>query len=321
MYLVDQQAALGFLQSQTAHIESQVVEVQYPDIQYPDIIPVDSTANEWATSVEYYSTDRVGKAGWFHHHAKDIHVADVQRNRHEVSIEMADVGYRYTLQELGTAMMIPGRNLSADRAAAARRAYEEFIDEVALRGDAEKNFHGLINYPGISSALVPAGAGSGTPLNWIGKTPDEILADVNAVLIGMWTSSNTVEMADTILIPPAAMAAIATRRLTDTQITVLQFLLQNNVYSHTTGRPLVIRAVRGLETAGVGGTGRMIAYRRDPLVLKLHIPMTHRFLQPFQTAPLVFDVPGIFRLAGLEVRRPGAIRYADGILAAPSDSE
>jgi hypothetical protein len=29
---------------------------------------------------------------------------------------------------------------------------------------------------------------------------------------------------------------------------------------------------------------------------------------------LVFDVPGIFRLAGLEIRRPGAVRYVDGIL-------
>jgi hypothetical protein len=27
----------------------------------------------------------------------------------------------------------------------------------------------------------------------------------------------------------------------------------------------------------------------------------------------VFDVPGIFRIGGLEVRRPGAVRYMDGI--------
>jgi hypothetical protein len=57
----------------------------------------------------------------------------------------------------------------------------------------------------------------------------------------------------------------------------------------------------------------MIAYRRDPQVLKMHIPMTHRFLNVWQTGPLVFDVPGIFRLAGLEIRRPGAVRYVDGI--------
>ena len=57
----------------------------------------------------------------------------------------------------------------------------------------------------------------------------------------------------------------------------------------------------------------MIAYARDPEVLKMHIPMTHKFLPVWQTGPLVFDVPGIFRLAGLEIRRPGAVRYMDGV--------
>jgi hypothetical protein len=95
---------------------------------------------------------------------------------------------------------------------------------------------------------------------------------------------------------------------------VLEFLRANNVYTFQTNQPLTIRGIRGLETAGVDGTGRMVVYRRDPSVLKMHIPMPHRFLPVYQTAPLVFDVPGIFRLGGLEIRRPSAVRYVDGII-------
>jgi len=310
-HMVTDQQAMGFLVSQTAHIESQVVEIQYPDIQYPALIPVDTSANEWAKSVSYYSLDKVGKANWFHHTAKDIHIADVERAQHEVGVEMADIGYRWTLEELGQAMMIPGMNLSADRAGAARRAYEEFVDDVALRGKAEKSIYGIMNYPGITAVLASNVGGNTT---WDAKTADEILKDVNDALTGMYVSSLTVEIADTILLPVGAMTIIATKRIPDTTMTVLQFLLANNVYSHQTGRPLTIRTLRGLETAGQNGSGRMIAYRRDPQVLKMHIPMTHRFLPVWQTGPLVFDVPGIFRLAGLEVRRPGAVRYVDGIL-------
>lgn len=313
MFTLDAQQALGFLVSQTAYIEPQVVEIQYPDIQYPDIIPVDTSANEWAKSVTYYSTNKVGRAGWFHHYAKDIHVADSERSKFEVGIEMADIGYRYTLEELGQAMMIPGQNLSADRAAAARRAYEEFVDNIALHGDTEKNFSGIINYPGVTR-VDAANTGTDSRSHWVSKDPDDILADINDALTGVYVDSLTVEMADTVLLPVAAMTLIATRRLSNTTMTVLQFLLNNNVYSHTTGRPLMIRALRGLETAGTNGTGRMIVYRRDPQVIKMHIPMTHRFLPVWQTGPLVFDVPGIFRLAGVEVRRPGAVRYVDGIL-------
>lgn len=316
MHMFDAQQALGFLTSQTSHIEAQVVEIKYPDIQYPELIPVDTSANEWAKSVTYFSTDKVGVAGWFHHNAKDIHIADVDRSQHEVGIEMADVGYRYTLEELGQAMMVPGLNLSADRAAAARRAYEEFVDHVALDGDVGKNLSGLINYPGIT-AVAAQNDGTGNTSQWATKTGDLVLRDINDALTGVWVDSKQVEIADTILLPVGAMASLATRRIDSngSSQTILQFLMQNNVYSHVSGRPLVIRALRGLETAGDGGSGRMIAYRRDPQVLKMHIPMTHRFLPVWQTGPLVFDVPGIFRLGGLEIRRPGAVRYVDGILA------
>ena len=158
----------------------------------------------------------------------------------------------------------------------------------------------------------PNNAGA-TSTDWDSKTPDEILSDINTLLSGQWSNSLQVELADTVLLPVEAMTLLVSKRVTDTNMTVLQFLMANNLYTFQTGRPLTIRAVRGLETAAADGSGRMIAYRRDPAVLKMHLPMPHRFLPVWQTGPLMFDVPGIFRVAGLEVRRPGAVRYMDGI--------
>jgi hypothetical protein len=309
-YQVSDQQAMGFLISQTAHIESQVVEIQYPDIQYPQLIPVDTSANEWAKSVTYFSIDKTGKAGWFHAQAKDIHVADVERAQHEVEIHMADIGYRYNIEELGQAMMVPNSNLSADRAAAARRAYEEWVDDTALRGKAEKAIYGIMNYPGITKVLAKNTGGNTT---WDSKSADDIMEDVNNALTGIYTGTLTIEMADTLLLPVTALTILGNKRIPDTDRSVMSYLKENNTFTQITGRPLTIRALRGLETAGQNGSGRMIAYRRSPDVLKMHIPMTHRFLDVFRTAPLVYDVPGIFRLAGLEIRRPGAVRYVDGI--------
>jgi hypothetical protein len=80
-----------------------------------------------------------------------------------------------------------------------------------------------------------------------------------------------------------------------------------------TGKPLSIFGVRGLETAGAGSTQRMIAYRKDPGVLKLHIPMPHQFMPVFQKGPLRWEVPGVFRLGGLDIRRPAEVKYRDNI--------
>lgn len=311
--LADSQQALGFLVSQTAHIETEVYEIQYPDIQYPELVPIDTSANEWATTVTFYSSDKMGEANWFNHMAKDMPRADVERDKHDHSIHMAGIGYGYTLEELGQAMMVPNTNLSNDRAAAARRAYEEFMDNLALRGNTAKSWTGLINNATATTVTAVDGATSSTA--WSAKTPDEILADINTAISGMWTASLNIELADTILLPYAEISRLVSKRVTDTNMTVWDFLMRSNLYTSQTGQQLMIRGVRGLETASDDGSGRMVAYRRDPSVLKLHLPMPHRFLPVWQTGPMAFDVPGIFRTGGLEVRRPGALRYMDGITA------
>jgi hypothetical protein len=318
MYSMDaQQAALTFLIQQTSYIEPEVYKIRYPDVQYPFLIPVDTAANEWAKSITYFSMDQAGRAAWFNHQAKDVPLADVTREKHEATVEMAAIGYRYTLEELGQAMMIPGMNLSSDRAAAAKRAYEEFVDDVALRGSTEKNLTGLINSTAVDISSAAAN-GNGSSTTWDDKTGDQVAADVNAAITGMYTATLTIEIADTILLPIAAMTSLATRRIGDnTDTTILAWLMKNNVYTMQTGQALTIRGVRGLETAAANGTGRMVVYRRDPAVLKMHIPMPHRFLPIWQTGPMIYDVPGIFRLGGLEIRRPKAVRYVDGVFDAP----
>jgi len=309
-----QQQALGFLTEQASFIEAEVVKVLYPDIQYPALVPVDSSAPEWAKSVTYFSMDMTGRADWFHHEAKDIPLADVAREKFETGVRMAGIGYRYTLEELGQAMMV-GQNLSSERAAAARRSYEEFLDDKILNGDTGMNFLGLINNTAVTSVLAAETGGVAGHTDWANKTGDQIITDINTALSAINTNSLQIELADTVLLPVAEMNRLATTRLASaSDMSVFEWVMRYNVYTAQTGQPLMIRAVRGLETAGTASSGRMIAYRRDPAVLKVHIPMPHRFLPVWQTGPITFDVPGIFRFAGLEIRRPGAVRYVDGIV-------
>ncbi len=49
-------------------------------------------------------------------------------------------------------------------------------------------------------------------------------------------------------------------------------------------------------------------------MLRFHLPMPHRFLPPFQKSSMSYEVAGIMRTGGLEVRLPKAISYLDGIL-------
>lgn len=306
------QQALSFLVRQGSYIEAEVARIRYPDVQYAQLIPVDTSAPEWTKSITYFSMDKVGAAAWFNHMATDMRLADIVREKHEQTVEMAGIGYRYTLEELAQAMMIPGVNLSSEKAEACKRAYEEFVDAVAMTGDTSKNLLGLINQT-VVTQVDAAYTGTGSSPAWSDKTAAQVISDINDALTGVYTTTLTVEMADTILLPIPAMTALATRQMGDTTMTLLEWVKRNNVYTAMTNQPLTIRAVRGLETAGEAGTGRMVVYRKDPQVVKMHIPMPHRFLPVWQTGPITFDVPGIFRLGGVEVRRPAAMRYVDRI--------
>lgn len=311
----DSQQALGFLLQQTSYIEQEVYRIQYPDIIYPQLVPVDTSANEWAKSITYFSLDRVGQADWFDGMASNMPVADINRAKYEQTIEMAGIGYRYTLEELGHAMMVPGTNLSSERAEAARRAYEEFMDRLARVGDSRKGVTGLFNNANVTREDAIAD-GTGSSALWTAKSADQIVRDVNNSLLGVYENSLTVEMADTVLLPIAAMTTLAQKRVENTTMNALQYLKENNLYTQQTGAPLMIRGVLDLSDAGSGGVGRMVTYRRDPRVVKFHVPMPHRFLPVWQTGPITFDVPGIFRVGSVDIRRPGAFRYVDGITAA-----
>lgn len=308
-----QQVAMSFLIRQASLIEPTVYAIRYQDIQYPSLIPVDTSAPEWIQSVTYFSMDSVGQAQWFNGNAHDVPKVELTREKFETTVSMAAIGYGYNLEELGTAQLL-GMNLSNDKASTARRVAEEKIDQVAFIGDTGKGFSGLVNATTPTATTAPAD-GTGSATTFVSKTPDQILRDINGQLTGIFTGTLGAEIADTLLLPYSVLLDLSTRRIDAVnQTTILEWIERNNIYTRTTGGALTIRGVFGyLDTAGAASTKRMVAYRRSPEVLKMHMPMPFRFLPAWQTGPIKFDVPGIFRLGGVDIRRPKSVRYLDGI--------
>lgn len=306
------QEHFGFVQSQTSHIEAGVYRHRYPDLDYASMIPVDSSANPFVKSVTYYDIDGAGRAKWINGNAKDIPLVGIQMGSTETAVAMAGIGYDYGYEEVNQAAML-GLNLGSEKAFYANRAYQQKVYDVAFTGDTEKGWEGLFDYTGVPAASVAAD-GTGSSTLWSTKTGDLIARDVNALLIGMHSATNTVEMADSLILPIERYQTIATTRMdaNGSDMTVLEFIRRYNVLTAMTGRPLDIRGMRGMLTIGSGSSARMIAYRKSPEVMKLHIPMPLRFL-PVQVDVLRYLVPGVFRLGGLDIRLKKAVRYADGI--------
>ena len=301
------QTNLGFVQSQTAHVETEVYKMRYPQIRYPGLIPVDTSAPDWVKTVDYYSMDISGKAGWTADRARDLNLVGTELGKDSSEVFMADIGYDYGLEEVNQASGL-GMNLAGEKAAAARLIYERTVDGIAMVGDPEKGWKGLFNHASVTAEAAPTG-----DWNNSATTPGDIIADVNAALSGVFADTNEIAIADTLIMPSLKYQYIASTPLNDqSSETILDFIKKANSYTAETGQPLNIRSARGLNTAGAGGVSRMVAYRNSREVLKLHVPMRHRFL-PVQVVGLTYQIPGIFRLGGLDIRLPKEVRYSDGI--------
>jgi hypothetical protein len=312
--MLDAQNALGFIMPAFYNVERTVYALKYQSFDYASLIPVITEGNEWARGVTFRSSDIAGKAEFLSGKGFDIPYADVSLTQYLKGFELAGIGYEWTLEEISVASM-EGRSLSSEKAEAARKISERMLYGIALTGSVEKNWKGLINDTNVTAADVAAN-GTGNVTWWAQKTGDQISDDINAGIEAIYTQTAGNELANTLLLPSGAMGVLG-KRMPDTNETALTFIQRTNRYTARTGQPLLIRELFELNTADPGGDGRAVLYSRNPDVCRFHLPMPHRFLAPFAKSSMTWEVAGIMRTGGTEIRLPKAMLYMDGIYDAP----
>ena len=296
---------LNFVQSQKTYVEKTAYETKFPEIIYPQLVPVDMSAPAWTQTITSLSSEEIGEAGWINANADDMQTVELKFLTSEKPVYEAGVGYTYGYAEIQQAMAY-GRNLSAEKAVVARKAYERFMQKVAFVGDKTKNLAGL-----TTSTTVNVLSATKT---WATATQAELLTMINQILVTKSADGEFVTIADTLLLPVDAWEALTSRTLENgSGITLLTYIKENNVYKATTGRDLDIRAIGQLSKAGNGGLTRAVAYTRDPSVVNLHIPMPQMFLPVHRTGLMNFAVGSMFRTAGVNIKDPTAVRYMDGV--------
>ena len=202
--------------------------------------------------------------------------------------------------------MFANVNLPIRLAEAARRANDQKVNELAFFGDSSNGMTGLLNNPAIPSAPVPNDGVGGTT-EWINKTPEQILRDLNLIANSIVTNTNGVEMPDTLLLPVEQYSLIAsTPRSTNSDTTILEYFKVNNPYIEN------VYAIPQLAGAGPGGADIMIAYEYNSNKFAMEIPMAFTQYPP-QERNLEFVIPCESRFGGVTVFFPLSLNIGEGI--------
>ncbi|MEF2073491.1 DUF2184 domain-containing protein [Consotaella aegiceratis] len=314
----DAQAAFPFVISQGRNIETRIYQKRYPTFNYGTHVPVVTEGNEWAIGTMFFTVDIAGEAKFISGAANDIPFSAATRGQEAHDYAMIGAGWDWNMEEVNQAALY-GIPISDTKAMASSQSIERLLNSIAMTGSTEKNWTGFVNNASVTRVDVVAD-GTGSSTFWADKTNDQILRDINDLLGSIRDNSEEIEWADSLRLPPEAFRLLNNRRLGagDGVLNLLDYLRKNNVYTAETGQPLDIQPLRELASASNDGGGRMVAYRRDPEVLRFHLPMPRRVLQPRQKSIMAFEQGVIARTGGTEIRLPGAVAYGDEIADVPA---
>lgn len=297
-----------FFQRQLEHIKAQSYDVQYAELKARMLFPVSNEAGPGVNTITYRTYDQVGAAKVIQAYADDLPRADIAGKETTIPVRSIGISYGYTLDEI-QASQLTGVGLDQRRANAARRSVEQKINDIAFFGDATSGMPGFFSNPNIPTGNV-VNPGSGT--EWVNKTPDQILFDVNDLFADIFETTLMVERGNTLLLPPSQWSYIAsTPRSANSDTTILQYLVQNSPYLSSVDDVIPVNECSASLNPNLTGDA-MVAYDRSPEKLELEIPVELEMM-PVQQKNLEFIIPGRSRVGGVNVYYPLSAAIAEGI--------
>ena len=207
-----------------------------------------------------------------------------------------------------------GRSLEDILNRGIRLAHDKMLDQNTYVGQEDFGTYGLVNSPLITATAASTGTGGGT--EWEGKTPVEIMNDINQALTATWAASeyDITGMANHILIPPAQYAYIRNTPVTsEANKSIYNYLMENNIAT-SQGITFRIEPCRWCEGAGADGKDRMVMYANDVDRVRFdHTVTLHRVMTQPVATEMAYMSPYLSQFSEVQWVYTQHARYVDGI--------
>ncbi len=287
-----------YIARQLEHIRAGVIEASFPELKAGRLVPMDTTPDDGAEQYTVTYADQAGEVRVSKDMEGIIPNVDVKVSQVTYPILSLLLAYGYTLQEARAAMKAR-RPLPADRAMRCREQIERKVDAIALLGDAASGLKGLFNLTGTDTFTADG--------IWTGRTPVQILADMNGAVSQVVVNTLEIETPDTMVLPTSRFEYVSTTRVSDGTVdTILTY------YRRNTPHIKQIESSHKLESNS-GWTGkRMLAYQKNPLKVAMILPTPFEQLMPDVTSTSTRTVCHA-RTAGVIAHRPKSVIYTDNI--------
>lgn len=311
------ESATVFFARELDQVKTKTYDKQYPELSALAYFPITSEVNEGAETTTYYCYDITGMAAIINNYATDLPRVDVQGESHTASIKSIGDSYGYNVQEMRASRMA-GKSLDARKGAAARRASDYMVNKIAFAGDKKHNLIGIFSdgndIPIFTLSVVMVKGDGDTEVKphteWKYKNADQILEDINGMQKFIDKITMSIEKPDTLALPSYIYMDLSTRRIPDTETTILSFLKEHAPYLKN------FESMAELQDSAtdINPSGKNVAfmYTKDAEKFSLEIPLPF-YQYPLQVQKLETEVPCETRTAGLIIYYPLSMLLTYGI--------
>ena len=311
-----------FFARQLEHIQAKTYDVLYPELKGRSLFSTNTEGGEGVTNFTWRSFDKRGKVKIIAGKATDLPRSAINGKEYTSTVRTLGGSYGYSRQEIAAAKMT-GMPLDSRLAEATRRAYEEEINQLIFFGSEEHGLNGLFggvaggNWSHISNTQVAAAAGGANATEWgVDKTPDEVIADLNAALIKMVVDTKQVFRPNQILMSVAKRNYLMTTpRSLQSDMSIMNWFIANNDFISSPSDIIAINeldnvfgAVPGFNAGSQGFIVR--ATGDDNVICREPFPFTP---VPVQYKGLEFEINNYGRFGGVVIYRPESLGFYYGV--------
>lgn len=296
-------------------VENTFYDFEFPDLRARDLIPLDTSVPSWAQTFSYKERTFTGEADIVNDYANDFPRVDLDIGETTAApVISLGCSYGYSVMDLRYASEM-GQSLDTDLMNAAKEAEERKLDALACYGHAATGLRGFASNTSI--ATLSTSLNASLTKNWAddATTAKDIQEDLDKIIIDVSNASDNKFMVDTIALPTTTYNLLGSKKFAaldsnGVELSVLDYF-ENRKRNKVTFEPWF-----RLKSAA-GGTGtRMVAYKKDPKVLKLVIPQDFESMPPQQKL-MTFVIACHLRFGGVDWRQPMAARYIDNVELEP----
>lgn len=301
--------ALQFMTNNFEAIQAEQEEILYTMFRLPEYIPIKQNIPEGAQSYAYRVMNRTGRGRFIDRSGKDAPNAGVTQGKVSYNLEYGGIIPEWNLDELRTAIF-GGVSLDNEIISSAMDGAMNHIQDVGILGDTEYKLTGLVNMPNVpieNSSATWANLDNQTIINNINSYVTKVIQQTEEVM-GRNLRPNLA-----LYLPTTQFGRLTQRLDNGMDSSMWRYISQNNAWTQRTGNPISIRSVLELMGAGASGEDRMlVGFPDESRIWEMGMPIQPRVID-VQSLGYTVSAPIEYKISGLNVKRPEAMLYVDGI--------